>query len=144
MDSGNKLWNTTVTGSNLKECAVYGHIQWENPLFFPCIQFLKIQSHMLLCWVSNDTFRSIISFGCSKEGKARKMLQRHLLEEHSRNPVVLAPQQQLTVFLFAGRNIWVRTKCLSSNSLVTQPVKISSGTKCYHHKRKHKLSCKST
>lgn len=55
---------------------------------------------MLVCWFPNDTFKSMISFGCNKEDMARKMLQCHLLEGHSRSPLALVPQQQLTVFLF--------------------------------------------
>lgn len=86
---------------------IYVHVQYENPLFtfLPGIQFAKIQSHMPLWCFSNDTFKSMISFDCSKEDMARKMLQFHLLEGHSRNLLVLVPQQQLTVFLFAGKNI---------------------------------------
>lgn len=38
-------------------------------------------------------------FDYSKEDTARKMLQCHLLGEHSRNPLVPVPQQQLTMFL---------------------------------------------
>lgn len=56
-------------------------------------------------YISNDTFKSMISFDCSKEDMARKMLQCHLLGGHLRNPLVVVPQQQLTVFLFVGKNI---------------------------------------
>lgn len=106
--------NTTEV-SSLKEFAIYVQIQYKNPLFIflSGIQFLKIQSHMWLWYFSSGTFKSMISFDCSKEDMARKMLQCHLLGAHLRNPLVLVPQQQLTMFLFVGKNIWVRTKILS-------------------------------
>lgn len=87
--------------SSLKAFVMYVDIQYENPLFtfLPGIQFLKIQTLMPLWCFSNDTFKSMISFDCNKEDMARKMLQCHLLEGHSRNPLVLVPRQQLTVFL---------------------------------------------
>lgn len=74
-------------------------------------------------------FKSMISFGCNKEDMARKMLQCHLLEGHSRSPLVLVPQQQLTVFLFAGKNIRVRTKWLYPILLSLNKPEVSSGKK---------------
>ena len=69
------------------------------------IQLFKIQCHVPLWYIANDTFKSMISFGCSKEDRARKMRQCHLLGGRLRNPLVLVPQQQLTVFLFVRKNI---------------------------------------
>lgn len=38
-----------------------------------------------LC-IAEDKFKSVISSYCKKGGRAGKMLQHHLLGEHSRNP----------------------------------------------------------
>lgn len=60
---------------------------------------------MALWYFSNETVKSMISFDYNKEDTARKMLQCHLLGGHSRNPLVLGPQQQLTTFLLVGQSI---------------------------------------
>lgn len=80
---------------------------------------------MALWYFFNDTFKSMISFDCNKEDMARKMLQCHLLGGHSRNPLVLVPQQQLTTFLLVEDRIpELELKVyLSSNFLITQPVR---------------------
>lgn len=91
--------NTEV--SRLKAFAVYVHIQYKILYIYSLygIQLFKIQCHVPLWYTSNDTFKSMISFDCSKEDTARKTLQCHLLGGRLRNPLVLVPQQQLTVFL---------------------------------------------
>ena len=102
------------------------------------IQLFKIQCHVPLWHLSNDTFKSMISFDCSKEDTARKTLQCHLLGGRLRNPLVLVPQQQLTVFLFVRKDIWVRTEILpfTQFSHHSTSEKLIQVTKCCNYGKK--------
>lgn len=127
--------NTEV--SRLKAFAVYVHIQYKILYIYSLygIQLFKIQCHVPLWYTSNDTFKSMISFDCSKEDTARKTLQCHLLGGRLRNPLVLVPQQQLTVFLFVRKNIWVRPEILPFTQLSYHSTseKLIQAAKCYNY-----------
>ena len=135
--------NTEV--SSLKAFAVYVRIQYKTLCVYSLsgIQLFEIQCHVPSWHTANGTFRSTISFGCSKEDRARKMRQCHLLGGRLRNPLVLVPQQQLTVFLFVGKNIGVRTEILpfAQCSYHSTNEKLIQVTKCYNYgKREEKTS----
>lgn len=102
------------------------------------IHLFKIRCRVPSWYIANDTFRSMISFGCSKEDMARKMPQCHLLGGRLRNPLVLVPQQQLTVFLFVRKNIWVRAETLpfTQFSYRSTNEKLIQVTKCYNYDKR--------
>ena len=66
------------------------------------------------------------------------MRQCHLLGGRLRNPLVLVPQQQLTVFLFVRKNIWVRTEILpfTQCSYHSTNEKLIQVTKCYNYDKR--------